>query len=47
MVEATSVSGEVVRGRAVGIDDFGSLQLSTDTGELRIAFGDIEHLDER
>jgi BirA family biotin operon repressor/biotin-[acetyl-CoA-carboxylase] ligase len=47
LVEATSVSGEVVQGRAVGVDDFGSLQLSTDTGEVRIAFGDIEHLDER
>ena len=31
-------------GRAVGIDGFGSLQLSTDDGELRVGFGEIEHL---
>jgi hypothetical protein len=32
-------------GRATGIDDFGGLQLSTDTGSVSVAFGEIEHLD--
>jgi BirA family transcriptional regulator, biotin operon repressor / biotin---[acetyl-CoA-carboxylase] ligase len=44
LVRASTVDGHEVVGRAVGIDDFGSLQLSTDAGEVRIAFGDIEHL---
>jgi biotin-(acetyl-CoA carboxylase) ligase len=46
LVEATTTTGDVVRGRAVGIDPFGALRLSTDTGEARVAFGEIEHLDE-
>ncbi|MEX0984596.1 MAG: biotin--[acetyl-CoA-carboxylase] ligase [Actinomycetota bacterium] len=44
LVEATTVKGERTRGRAIGIDDFGGLQLSTDAGEARVAFGEITHL---
>jgi BirA family transcriptional regulator, biotin operon repressor / biotin---[acetyl-CoA-carboxylase] ligase len=44
LVRATTVDGRVAVGRAVGIDDFGALQLSTDTGEVRVGFGDVEHL---
>lgn len=44
LVGATSASGEVVRGRAVGIDEFGGLRLSTDRGEARVVFGEIAHL---
>ena len=45
IVRADRVGGSEVTGRAVGIDDFGSLLLSTDEGEARVAFGEIEHLD--
>jgi BirA family transcriptional regulator, biotin operon repressor / biotin---[acetyl-CoA-carboxylase] ligase len=44
LVEATTLGGRDVTGRAVGIDDFGSLVLSTDAGEVRVGFGDVEHL---
>jgi BirA family biotin operon repressor/biotin-[acetyl-CoA-carboxylase] ligase len=44
LVRATTVDGRDVTGRAVGVDDFGSLQLSTDAGEIRVGFGDVEHL---
>ena len=44
VVRATTSDGRVATGRAVGIDGFGSLQLSTDEGELRVGFGEIEHL---
>jgi BirA family transcriptional regulator, biotin operon repressor / biotin---[acetyl-CoA-carboxylase] ligase len=47
VVRAETVDGREVQGRAVGIDDFGSLLLSTDEGEARVAFGEIEHLDAR
>jgi BirA family biotin operon repressor/biotin-[acetyl-CoA-carboxylase] ligase len=43
-VRARTLDGKETTGRAVGIDDFGSLQLSTDTGEARVGFGDVEHL---
>jgi BirA family transcriptional regulator, biotin operon repressor / biotin---[acetyl-CoA-carboxylase] ligase len=43
-VRATTVDGHDVVGRAVGIDDFASLLVSTDTGEVRVSFGDVEHL---
>jgi BirA family biotin operon repressor/biotin-[acetyl-CoA-carboxylase] ligase len=43
-VRATTTDGRDLEGRAVGVDDFGSLQLSTDQGELRVGFGDVEHL---
>ncbi len=45
LVKATTMSGERVVGRAVGVDDFGGLLLSTDAGEARVAFGDVEHLE--
>ncbi len=44
MVSAVTLDGREVTGRAVGIDDFGSLQLSTDSGEARVGFGEVEHL---
>jgi len=44
IVRAETVDGREVTGRAVGIDDFGSLLLSTDEGEARVAFGEVEHL---
>jgi BirA family biotin operon repressor/biotin-[acetyl-CoA-carboxylase] ligase len=44
LVEATTTNGEVVTGRAVGIDEFGALRLSTDHGEVKVGFGDVEHL---
>jgi BirA family transcriptional regulator, biotin operon repressor / biotin---[acetyl-CoA-carboxylase] ligase len=44
VVRAETVDGHEVEGRAVGVDDFGSLLLSTDDGESRVAFGEIEHL---
>ena len=47
LVEATTTTGRAVRGRAVGIDDFGGLRLSTDAGEVSVAFGDVIHLRER
>ncbi|MGZ8578761.1 MAG: biotin--[acetyl-CoA-carboxylase] ligase [Actinomycetota bacterium] len=46
LVEATRVDGSTVTGRATGLDDFGGLRLSTDTGEARVAFGDVHHLEE-
>lgn len=46
LVQATTVEGRQVRGRAVGIDDFGHLLLSTDQGEVRVSFGEIQHLAE-
>jgi BirA family transcriptional regulator, biotin operon repressor / biotin---[acetyl-CoA-carboxylase] ligase len=44
LVEATTSTGEVLRGRAVGIDRFGGLRLSTDAGTALVAFGDVTHL---
>jgi BirA family transcriptional regulator, biotin operon repressor / biotin---[acetyl-CoA-carboxylase] ligase len=44
LVRAETVDGREVEGRAIGIDDFGSLLLSTDDGEVRVGFGEIEHL---
>jgi BirA family biotin operon repressor/biotin-[acetyl-CoA-carboxylase] ligase len=43
-VEATATTGDAVRGRAVGIDGFGGLVVSTDQGERTVAFGDVVHL---
>jgi BirA family biotin operon repressor/biotin-[acetyl-CoA-carboxylase] ligase len=40
-VEATATTGETVRGRAVGIDAFGGLLVSTDAGERVVAFGEV------
>jgi BirA family transcriptional regulator, biotin operon repressor / biotin---[acetyl-CoA-carboxylase] ligase len=44
VVRAETTDGREVTGRAVGVDDFGSLLLSTDDGEVRVGFGEIEHL---
>jgi BirA family biotin operon repressor/biotin-[acetyl-CoA-carboxylase] ligase len=44
LVRATTSDGREATGRAVGLDDFGSLLLSTDDGELRVGFGEVEHL---
>ena len=44
VVRAKTVDGREVTGRAVGIDDFGSLLLSTDSGEARVTYGEVEHL---
>jgi BirA family biotin operon repressor/biotin-[acetyl-CoA-carboxylase] ligase len=44
VVRARTLDGREVTGRAVGVDDFGSLLLSTDTGEARVGFGEVEHL---
>jgi BirA family biotin operon repressor/biotin-[acetyl-CoA-carboxylase] ligase len=44
LVEATTTSGDVTTGRAVGVDDFGGLLLSTDDGERRVAYGEVTHL---
>ena len=46
LAEATTMDGSVVTGRATGVDDFGGLRLSTDNGEVRVAFGDVHHLEE-
>jgi BirA family transcriptional regulator, biotin operon repressor / biotin---[acetyl-CoA-carboxylase] ligase len=46
LVEATTTGGDVITGRAVGLDDFGSLRLSTDHGEVKVGFGEVEHLEE-
>ena len=44
LVEATTADGTVVTGRAVGVDDFGGVLLSTDDGERRVAYGEVTHL---
>lgn len=43
-VEVSVASGDVVRGRAVGLDRFGGLVLSGDDGERSVAFGEVTHL---
>jgi BirA family biotin operon repressor/biotin-[acetyl-CoA-carboxylase] ligase len=44
-VEATHSSGDLVRGRAVGLDGFGGLVVSTDTGERTVSFGEVVHVN--
>jgi BirA family biotin operon repressor/biotin-[acetyl-CoA-carboxylase] ligase len=44
-VRATTVSGGVAFGIATDIDRTGALLLETDTGRVRVAFGEIEHLE--
>jgi len=44
VVRAETLDGREVTGRAVGIDDFGNLLLSTDRGEARVTYGEVEHL---
>jgi biotin-(acetyl-CoA carboxylase) ligase len=43
-VDATATTGEKVHGRAVGIDTFGGLLVSTDSGERVVAFGEVAML---
>jgi BirA family biotin operon repressor/biotin-[acetyl-CoA-carboxylase] ligase len=45
VVEAETTTDRVVRGRAVAVDDFGNLIVSTDAGERAVAFGEIHHVD--
>jgi len=45
-VEATTTTGETVRGRAVGIDARGGLLIASDAGGATVAFGDVRHLRE-
>jgi len=44
-VQATTVSGDIALGIATDIDRTGALLVETDAGRVRVAFGDIEHLD--
>jgi BirA family biotin operon repressor/biotin-[acetyl-CoA-carboxylase] ligase len=43
-VEATTTDGRRVRGRAVGVDDAGSLAMDTPAGRLWITSGEVTHL---
>jgi BirA family biotin operon repressor/biotin-[acetyl-CoA-carboxylase] ligase len=43
-VDATATTGETVHGRAVGIDAFGGLLVSTDSGERVVGFGEVATL---
>jgi BirA family biotin operon repressor/biotin-[acetyl-CoA-carboxylase] ligase len=44
LVQAQTTDGREVIGRAVGIDEFGALVLSTDAGQASVAFGEVVHL---
>jgi BirA family biotin operon repressor/biotin-[acetyl-CoA-carboxylase] ligase len=44
-VDATATTGESIRGRAIGIDAFGGLLVSTDAGESVVAFGELIQVD--
>jgi BirA family biotin operon repressor/biotin-[acetyl-CoA-carboxylase] ligase len=44
-IEAMVETGKI-RGKAIGISDFGSLQISTDEGIIELSTGDIIHLRE-
>jgi BirA family biotin operon repressor/biotin-[acetyl-CoA-carboxylase] ligase len=43
-VRANTSDGAHVAGRAVGIGDRGELLVDTATGEVRVAFGEVDHL---
>lgn len=43
-VRATTVDGRAVEGRAVDIDETGSLIVETGTGRETVRFGEVEHL---
>lgn len=44
-VRATTTSGDGIEGRAVGVDDLGSLLVERDDGRVAaVAFGELEHL---
>jgi BirA family transcriptional regulator, biotin operon repressor / biotin---[acetyl-CoA-carboxylase] ligase len=44
-VQATTASGGVAHGIATDVDQTGALLVETDAGRVRVAFGDIEHLE--
>jgi BirA family transcriptional regulator, biotin operon repressor / biotin---[acetyl-CoA-carboxylase] ligase len=44
-VEATTVGDDTARGIAADLDETGALLVDTDAGRLRVAFGEIHHLD--
>jgi BirA family biotin operon repressor/biotin-[acetyl-CoA-carboxylase] ligase len=44
-VEATTVGGGSAHGVALDVDGTGALLVQTEAGRVRVAFGDIEHLD--
>jgi BirA family biotin operon repressor/biotin-[acetyl-CoA-carboxylase] ligase len=44
-VEATTVGGDTARGVAAGLDETGGLLVETGEGSIRVAFGEIHHLD--
>jgi BirA family biotin operon repressor/biotin-[acetyl-CoA-carboxylase] ligase len=44
-VEATTVAGDVARGIAVDLDGTGALLIETPGGPVRVASGEIEHLE--
>ena len=43
-VEATTTDGRRVRGRAIGVDDAGSLVMDTPAGRVQITSGEVTHL---
>jgi BirA family transcriptional regulator, biotin operon repressor / biotin---[acetyl-CoA-carboxylase] ligase len=45
VIEATTMQGDRVKGRAVDVDASGGLIIETDDGALTVAFGEIEHVD--
>ena len=44
-VEATTVGGDTARGVAAELDETGGLLIETGDGVVRVAFGEIHHLD--
>ena len=44
-VEATTVAGDTVRGVAADLDETGALLVDSADGRVRVAFGEIQHLD--
>ena len=44
-VEATTVGGDTASGVAADLDETGALLIDTGGGVVRVAFGEIQHLD--
>jgi BirA family biotin operon repressor/biotin-[acetyl-CoA-carboxylase] ligase len=44
-VEATAVGGDTARGVAADLDETGALLIDTGAGRVRVAFGEIRHLE--
>jgi biotin-(acetyl-CoA carboxylase) ligase len=44
-VEATTVGGGTTRGVAADLDETGALLIETGRGVVRVAFGQVHHLD--